>query len=70
MDPFFRRLMRLAMSRGMAGGSLAWFAIAAALWSLVRARRDPPPRVEKLRLRPGDHLAISVIDPYADGNAP
>jgi hypothetical protein len=62
--------MRLSMSRGMAGGSMAWFAIAAALWSLVRARRGPAGGIERLRLRPGDHVTISVIDPYADRNAP
>jgi len=68
MTPILRRLQRLAMARGLGGGSLAWFAIAAAAWSVVRARRPPVGRIEKLRLRPGDHVSISVFDPAADGN--
>lgn len=58
MGTLLRYLQVRAFGRGMRGYNTAWFVVGAALWMLLRARRNEDV-VYRTKLLPGERLVIS-----------
>ena len=57
METLLRYLQVQALRRGMRGRNTAWFVIGAALWMLLRIRRNEEV-VYRTKLSPGERLVI------------
>jgi len=53
----------------MAGGHLAWWALAGIAFALYRARRHEVEAIS-LRIRPGDRFVLTASDPTAPPRHP
>lgn len=60
-----RRLSRLGFRKGMGGGNRVWLALGILSWFAARAkeRSKDPPSLYREVLRPGEAIAVRVLDP-------
>jgi hypothetical protein len=57
------RVARSALGRARRGGHPAWLVVAAAAWSLARARRTAHREAYRTVVREGTHLVVDVRAP-------
>jgi len=69
VDALLRWLSRSGVRHGMAGGHLAWWALAGIAFALYRARRHEVEAIS-LRIRPGDRFVLTASDPTAPPRHP
>jgi len=68
MDRLLSTLVSRSMRRGLRGEPV-WLAVAAGAWLWRRARQDTDKTLWSGRVRPGERLVITAIDPRLSGTA-
>jgi hypothetical protein len=66
MTGLLKGLARLALRRGMAGGSREWLLVGVLSWLVARMQEKaqaPPPPVHREVLERGEIVCIAVYDP-------
>jgi hypothetical protein len=66
MTGLLKSLARLALRRGMGGGSREWLVVGVLSWLVARMREKaqaPPPPVHREVLGPGEIACIAIYDP-------
>jgi hypothetical protein len=59
METILRYIQVRSFGRGMRGYNTAWFVVGAALWMVLRARRNEDV-VFRTKLKPGERLVINA----------
>jgi hypothetical protein len=62
MESLLRRLARSGLRRGLGGDGWPWLLLAAAAYTLRRARQGPKETVAILRVQPGDRFEIRAVE--------
>ena len=65
MIGILRKLARLGFRKGLGGGGRPWLALGILSWFAARSKekgKDPPPLYREV-LKPGESIAVRIIDP-------